>query len=118
MKDNLIIATTFQFSLDLIEYVDVLEREKKYILAKQILRSGTSTGAYSREAQNPESRADFIHKFKIAAKESEELEYWLLLCQQSKSYPSPSSKSLTDLTIIMRILSKIIATSKNIKTKI
>ncbi len=31
------------------------------------------------EAQNGESKADFIHKMKIAAKEADETQYWLLL---------------------------------------
>lgn len=35
------------------------------------MRSATSTGANIYEAQNAESKADFIHKFKIAAKEVE-----------------------------------------------
>jgi four helix bundle protein len=40
-------------------------------MASQIFRSGTSIGANIREAQNAESKADFIHKFKIAAKEAD-----------------------------------------------
>lgn len=40
------------------------------------------------EAQHAESKADFIHKFRMAAKEAEETGYWLLLCQLSKNYPN------------------------------
>ena len=71
----------------MIEYVEVLEENKKYIIARQSLKSGTSIGANIHEAQNAESRADFIHKVKIAAKEVEETKYWLTLCKDSKSYP-------------------------------
>jgi four helix bundle protein len=39
-------------------------------MAFQIFRSGTSIGANIKEAQNAESKADFIHKMKIAAKEA------------------------------------------------
>ena len=56
---------------------------KKYNLANQLFRSGTSIGANVREAQSAESKADFIHKIKISAKEAEEAEYWLLLGQRS-----------------------------------
>ena len=61
--------------------------KKKYVVANQLLRAGTSIGANVHEAQNAESRADFIHKIKIALKELEETKYWLLLCENSKNYP-------------------------------
>ena len=76
---NLIVDLTFEFALKIIKYEELLERNRKYVIARQLLRSGTSIGANVREAQNAESKADFIHKFKIAAKESDETEYWLLL---------------------------------------
>jgi len=44
------------------------EAHKHFIIAKQILRSGTSIGANIHEAQNAESRTDFVHKLKISAK--------------------------------------------------
>jgi four helix bundle protein len=41
-------------------------------MSKQLFKSGTSIGAHVKEAQSPESRADFIHKMKGAYKEAEE----------------------------------------------
>lgn len=64
-----------------------------------------------REAQNAESKADFIHKMKIAAKESDETEYWLTLCHLSKNYPD-CKDLLIEQSEIMKILSKIISSSK------
>jgi four helix bundle protein len=64
----------------------LLEAHHKYVIAKQILKAGTSIGANVREAQNAESKIDFIHKMKIAAKEADETEYWLLLCNRSNAY--------------------------------
>ena len=58
---NPILKTTFEFSLMLIKYCEELETNRKYIVAKQLLRSGTSIGANAMEAQNAESKADFIH---------------------------------------------------------
>jgi four helix bundle protein len=55
------------------------------VLAAQLLKSGTSIGAHVREAQNAESKAGFIRKMKIAAKEADELENWLLLCDNQKA---------------------------------
>jgi len=68
-----------------------------------------------REAQNAESKADFIHKLKIAAKETDETQYWLLICKFSPSYPF-DEKLLSDLAEINKLLSKILSTSiKNLK---
>ena len=55
--------------------------------AGQLIRSGTSPALNYGEAQSGESRKDFIHKLKIAEKEANETEYWLLLCKHSKNYP-------------------------------
>lgn len=110
-KDNLIVDLTFKFSLALISYCEALESNKKFIISRQLLKSGTSIGANTREAQNAESKADFIHKFKIAAKEADETEYWLLLCKESKSYPD-ADQLLKDLEIIQKVISKIIGSSK------
>lgn len=68
-KDNVIIKLTLEFALDIIDYSELLEEHRKYAIAKQLLKSGTSIGANVREVQNAESKADFIHKLKIAAKE-------------------------------------------------
>ena len=82
-------------------------------MASQIFRSGTSIGANIREAQNAETKRDFIHKFKISAKEADELEYWLRLCKASEFYPNPNEKLLEDLKSIILIRSKISSSSKN-----
>lgn len=111
-KDNIIVKLTFDFSIQIIKYSEQLRNLKKYEMASQIFRSGTSIGANIREAQNAESKADFIHKFKIAAKEADELEYWLLLCKESEFYPNPIQELGSDLESIIKIISKIIATSK------
>lgn len=108
---NEILELTFTFSLELINYCELLEERKKYIIAKQLLRSGTSIGANVREAQNAESKVDFVHKLKIAAKEVEETAYWLDLCEKSPFYPYPENLA-EHLIHIRRILNKIIITMK------
>ncbi len=84
-KENVIVKLSFEFALQIIDFVEKLESNRKFVIANQLLKSGTSIGANVREAQNAESKADFIHKLKIAAKEADESEYWLLLCQFSKN---------------------------------
>ena len=65
-KENVILKLTFQFSLKIMEYSEQLEKNRKFVIANQILKSGTSIGAQIREAQNAESKADFLHKIKLA----------------------------------------------------
>jgi len=101
----------FDFALKIIEYTEELESKKRFNMANQLFKSGTSIHANIREAQNAESKVDFIHKMKIAAKEAEETEGWLMLCKYSKSYPEPD-QLLQNLTSILKLLNKIISTAK------
>lgn len=111
-KRNEILDLSFEFALQIIAYCEVLEENRKYVIARQLLKSGTSIGANIREAQNAESRQDFVHKLKIAAKEAEETEYWLLLCEKSSSYPTPTDL-ITSIISIKKLLNSIISTMKN-----
>jgi four helix bundle protein len=109
--ENIILRKTIAFSLLVINYVELLEAQREFVIAKQLLRCGTSIGANVHEAQNAESKSDFIHKFKIAAKEIEETSYWLILCHESSTYPD--CIELRDkLHEIKKIVTKIISTSK------
>ena len=111
IDQNPILKLSFEVSLLIIEFCEKLHAEKKYVIAKQLLRAGTSIGANSMEAQNSESKADFIHKFKVAAKEGDETLYWLLLCDYSKSYPD-CKDLLMKVQELNKILSKIISSAK------
>ena len=111
-KDNLIVRKAIKFSLKIIRYTEVLEQNRKFVIAKQLLRSATSIGANVCEAQNAESKADFVHKMKIASKEASETLYWLILCERSDSYHF-DVQIRNDVDEIIRILSKIISTSKS-----
>lgn len=110
-KENIIVTLTFKFALEIISYCDTLQENRKFVIANQLLKSGTSIGANIREAQNAESKADFIHKFKISAKEIEETIYWLELCKYSKDYPNVD-QLLDQVNAISRVVNKIIITSK------
>jgi four helix bundle protein len=113
---DVIVDLTFAFALNIIDYTETLEIKKKYNLANQLFKAGTSIGANVNEAQCSESRADFIHKMKIAAKEAEETKYWLQLCLRAKSYPDPGDL-LVKIQSIIKILTKIITTSKSVKAQ-
>jgi len=111
-KPNLIVDLTFNFSLKIIVFSELLESKRKYNMANQLFKSGTSIGANIREAQGAESKDDFRHKCKVAYKEAEETEYWLSLCKHAESYPFEQDM-LDDVQSIMKILGKIISSSKN-----
>ncbi len=46
-KKNVIVDKSVDFSLAIIRFTEVLEQDRKYVIAKQLLRSGTSIGANS-----------------------------------------------------------------------
>ena len=106
-KENIILKLTFEFAKEIVLFTELLEKEWKFTFANQILRSGTSIGANVKEAQNAESKADFVHKIKIASKEADELEYWLFLCNECQGYPN-ADVLLDKLHEIIKIMSKII----------
>lgn len=69
---------SFAFAVRVVNLSRLLsDRDKEYVLSKQVLRSGTAVGALIREAQQAETRLDFAHKLGIALKEAEETQYWL-----------------------------------------
>ncbi|MBK8145710.1 MAG: four helix bundle protein [Bacteroidetes bacterium] len=110
-KQNLIVELTFQFAIKSVLYCELLEMERKYVISRQLLKSSTSIGANVREAQNAESKNDFIHKMKIAAKESDETRYWLEIILEIPSYPQ-NTELLDLLKPIELIINKIISSSK------
>ncbi len=71
---NAIQNLSFEFALDTIANCEVLENNNKFLISRQLLKLGTSIAANVTEAQNAESKQNFIHKMKIASKEPEEME--------------------------------------------
>jgi four helix bundle protein len=48
-------------------------------VAQQLLRCGTSVGANAEEAQDAQTKADFVARLSISRKEARETRYWLRL---------------------------------------
>jgi four helix bundle protein len=111
-QNNPILKESFEFAIMVVKYAELLDEKRKYIIAKQLIRSGTSVGANIKEAQNAKSKADFIHKLKVSLKEADETEYWLFLCENLENYPNPEGL-IEKLNGIIKMLNKIISTSKN-----
>lgn len=114
---NELLEVTFKLSLAAIDFCELSESKRKYVISKQLPKSATSIGANSREAQGAECAADFVYKLKIAYKEAEETTYWLALCQYSEHYSTPPTQ-LQQLNLsAKRLLGKIIATSNRNRRK-
>lgn len=112
MRENIIVLKSKEFAVKIVKYCQILYGKKQFIIANQLLRSGTSIGSNVFEAQHAESRSDFIHKLKIASKEASETFFWLTLCEEFGDFEIPA-ELVDDLNQISAILGKIIVSSKN-----
>lgn len=83
MEPNPLREKSYKFALDIIKlYREIKEEEP--VLAKQLLRSGTSIGANISEAIGSQSEKEFLSKLMISNRESEETIYWLSLLRDSR----------------------------------
>ncbi len=111
-RENLIVQLSTEFAVKVVAFHFKVKKAGVAPMATQLFRSGTSIGANVREAQNAESKNDFVHKMKIAAKEADETEYWLQICERSPLLPDPTELK-KEIASICRVLTKIISSSKN-----
>ncbi len=114
MKESILRTKSYNFALRILKlYRHLVQESKEYVLSKQILRSGTSIGANIEEANQAQSKADFVHKLSIALKEAAETNYWLRLLRDGDILESKLAESiLLDCEEIQRILFASIKTSK------
>jgi four helix bundle protein len=111
---NAVKEKSFAFAVRIVNLYKFLSGEKKeFVLSKQLLRSGTAIGALVREAEQAESKLDFIHKMSIALKEANETEYWILLLRESGYLNVPQAESIiTDTKELLKLLTSIINTTR------
>ena len=114
MKNNIIEFKSFEFAVRIVNlYKYLCEIKKEPVLSKQLLRSGTSVGANVAEAQQAQSKADFISKISIALKETTETKYWLRLMNATDYLSDIEIKTiLADCVEIEKILTSILKSSK------
>ena len=108
MRDNVVQQKSFDFALEIIALYCELRDQHEYVLAKQLLRSGTSIGANVEEALAGQSRNDFIAKLSIARKEARETRYWIRLLQHSQLASVDLAQILEHNEEILRLLTSII----------
>ena len=114
MKENLIQQKTYDFALKIINTSKQMQMNKEYVLARQLLKSGTSIGANVEEAIGGQSRKDFLSKISIAYKEARETKFWLRLLRDSNSVDTAHSEELIyQVDEILRIIGSIQRTTKS-----
>jgi four helix bundle protein len=95
MNDSISLIKAKRFSVRIIRLYQYLSDKKKdFVLAKQILRSGTSIGANLAESKHASSKADFLNKIYIALKECSETLYWLELLKETGFLTEKEFKSI------------------------
>ena len=105
---------SFQFAVRIVNLRKYLtEAKKEFVLSQQVLRSGTSIGANISDAQQAQSRADFVSKLNIALKEASETDYWLRLLNATEYLSDQEFNSLIfDCREIEKMLIAIVKSSK------
>ena len=108
-KRNIIREKAMNFSVRMYHLNEFLIEKRKYSIADQVFRSGTSIGANLSEAVRAESEQDFVHKYGIALKEAEETLYWLELSQRGELIDTRLYESLrSDCEELIKLATSII----------
>ena len=115
-KENVVLERAFSFAVRIVKlHKYLVEKHRAYSLADQLLRAGTSIGANVTEAQDAQSRKDFIAKLSIALKEAKESRYWIELLVATE-YLDPEATHVVslkkDTAELIRLLTAILKSSK------
>ena len=105
---------SFLFAKRIVNLCKYLRTEQKeFVMAKQLLRAGTSIGANIAESQQAQSRADFVNKLNVALKEAYETNYWLRLLHETDYLTNKQFSSIfADCNELERLLISIVKTTK------
>ncbi|MCL2129359.1 MAG: four helix bundle protein [Treponema sp.] len=115
---NIALEKSRKFSIRIYELYKLLcEEKREYVLAKQLLRSGTSIGANLCEAQYSISKKEFLSKTTIALKECAETEYWLDLLKDTSILSQTEHDSIIKdcKELLFILISSVKTTKKNLK---
>ena len=114
MKGSIMFTKSKAFALRIVRLYKYLRERKESVIAKQLLRSGTSIGANIAESRYAQSKSDFASKLQIALMEAAETEYWLELLRDGELVePAPAFDTLcTDCTELIKLLTASVKTAK------
>lgn len=114
MAESILKTKSYDFALRIVLLARHLVDEKReFVISKQVLRSRTSIGANIEEANQGQSKKDFVHKLSIALKEATETNYWLRISRDTKTLEEKIANSMIgDCEQIERMLTASIQTTK------
>jgi four helix bundle protein len=114
MKENIIVEKTYSFAVGIVKFCfEIQDTNREYVISRQLLKSGTSIGANTEEAQGAISKAEFVAKMQIALKEAKETKYWLRLIKDAEVYQNAHSEQLLiDCNELIVIITSILITTK------
>jgi four helix bundle protein len=118
MSKSILKDKSFLFAIRIVNlYKVITETKREFVMSKQVYRSGTAVGALIREAQNAESKLDFIHKLAIAQKECDETMYWLELLKATNFISENEFDSISkdNLELLKMLKSSILTVKSSIK---
>jgi four helix bundle protein len=117
MEEGTARAKSKKFAVKIVNLYKYLIREKKeFVLARQLLRAGTSIGANLAEAECAISKRDFLAKVYISFKECSETRYWLELLLEAEFITEIEFNDIMpDCIALYKMLS---ATTKTLREKI
>ena len=114
--NNIIEKKSFDFAVRIVNlYKYLIDNKKEFVMAKQLLRCGTSIGANVAEAEQAQSKADFISKLHISLKETGESIYWLTLLKRTNLIEYNFDELLSLTEEIKRMLIASLNTAKENK---
>jgi four helix bundle protein len=116
VMQEIIKKRTKQIGIEVIKLVDELpNKPSSWVIAKQIIKSGTSIGANYRAACRAKSTSDFINKLKIVEEESDETIFWLEELEESNLVEAARVSMLKEET--NQILSIVVSSIKTLRQK-
>jgi four helix bundle protein len=112
-KENVVVSKSYEFAKNVVKLSQNLNANRNFVLANQILKSGTSVAANIREGTAAQSRKDFIHKMSISLKEARESAFWIDLLTDTEIIDLKTGSRLNAQFIeIIKILTATLNTAK------
>ena len=114
MTESIIFTKSKAFALRIVRFYRYLRDRKESVIAKQMLRSGTSIGANIAESRYAQSKSDFVSKLQVALKEAAETQYWLELLRDAALVKSDKAfvSLCDDCTELIKLLTSSVKTAK------
>ncbi|MBI2330716.1 MAG: four helix bundle protein [Chloroflexi bacterium] len=116
MDEQTFKARTKKLAVAIIKQMDKLPSSRASdVVARQIIRSGTSIGANYRAACRAKSTPDMINKMKIVEEETDETAYWLEILVEADIIPQEQVSAIYKET--NEILAMTVASLKTLRNR-